>query len=126
MFRFTLNTSIKLRNRLSRSTFSTTSRGSVSAHMLPVIMIYQVKVLEIINFPFFAFPYRNDLRLYFRVPPRVPLAINLLLWAISLSIMFIIIFGVPGGKLSLVTTSLYVSFGHLGKYHRSRRFLVLK
>jgi hypothetical protein len=57
-----------------------------------------------------------------RVPPRVPLVVNLLLWAISLSIMFIIIFGVSGGKLSLVTTSLYVSFGHTGKYNCSRRF----
>lgn len=56
------------------------------------------------------------------MPPRVPLVVNLLLWAVSLSIMFIIIFGVSGGKLSLVTTSLYVSFGHLGKYLRSRRF----
>lgn len=55
-----------------------------------------------------------------RTPPRVPFVVNLLLWAISLSIMFIIIFGVPDGKLSIMTTSLYVSFGHLGKYRRSK------
>lgn len=51
-----------------------------------------------------------------KVPPKVPYAMNVMLWAISLFILFIVLFGVSGGKLNLIVTSLYVSLGHTGNY----------
>lgn len=52
--------------------------------------------------------------IYFRVktPPRVPFMVNMILWAISLGILFFLIFGVWDGQLSIIMTSLYVSLGH--------------
>jgi hypothetical protein len=49
-----------------------------------------------------------------QVPPKIPMAINISLWSISLFTLFIIIFGVERGELSLVVTSFYVSLGHTG------------
>lgn len=50
-------------------------------------------------------------------PPRVPFLVNLLLWLLSLFILFIIVFGVWNGQLSVFMTSFYVSLGHTGKKH---------
>ncbi|XP_065094976.1 nose resistant to fluoxetine protein 6-like [Ochlerotatus camptorhynchus] len=47
-----------------------------------------------------------------KTPPKVPLFINLSLWAISLSILFGLVFGVWDGELSVPATALYVSLGH--------------
>lgn len=49
-----------------------------------------------------------------KVPPKVPTAVNAGLWALSLSTLVVVIFGVPSGKLSVAMTSLYVSLGHTG------------
>ena len=64
-----------------------------------------------------------------KVPPKVPYVINVMLWSISLFILFIVIFGVRGGELNLIVTSLYVSLGHTGNHPHSiissRLFLLL-
>jgi hypothetical protein len=49
-----------------------------------------------------------------KVPPKVPFAVNIALWSISLFILFVIIFGVEDGQLNVAVTSLYVSLGHTG------------
>jgi hypothetical protein len=49
-----------------------------------------------------------------KVPPKVPFAINIVLWMISLFTLFITLFGVVGGQLNVLVTSFYVSFGHTG------------
>ena len=49
-----------------------------------------------------------------KTPPKIPVVVNLILWSCSLSILFIIVFGVWEGQLSLLMTSLYVSLGHSG------------
>ena len=54
-----------------------------------------------------------------KVPPKVPYVINVMLWSISLFILFIVIFGVRGGELNLIVTSLYVSLGHTGNHPHS-------
>ena len=54
-----------------------------------------------------------------KVPPKVPFVINVMLWSISLFILFIVIFGVRGGELNLIVTSLYVSLGHTGNHTHS-------
>uniref|UniRef100_U5EF22 Putative conserved plasma membrane protein n=1 Tax=Corethrella appendiculata TaxID=1370023 RepID=U5EF22_9DIPT len=54
--------------------------------------------------------------IYFKTkkqPPKVPFLLNLFLWILSLGILFAIVFGVWNGELSVIETSLYVSFGHL-------------
>lgn len=62
-----------------------------------------------------------------KVPPKVPFSINIILWSVSLFILFIIIFGIDGGQLDLISTSLYVSFGHAGKnIHLLCNFFKLK
>lgn len=53
--------------------------------------------------------YRN------KKPPKVHPITNVVLWILSLLNLLVIVFGVMGGQLSLVMTSLYVSFGHTGK-----------
>ncbi|CAO1398931.1 unnamed protein product [Diamesa hyperborea] len=47
-----------------------------------------------------------------KTPPKIPVVVNLMLWSCSLGIIFIIVFGVWEGQLSLLMTSLYVSLGH--------------
>ncbi|XP_062560409.1 uncharacterized protein LOC134224821 isoform X3 [Armigeres subalbatus] len=47
-----------------------------------------------------------------KTPPKVPVAINLILWAFSLLILFGLVFGVWDGTLSVPMTALYVSLGH--------------
>lgn len=51
-----------------------------------------------------------------KVPPKIPFVINVGLWSASIFTLFIIIFGVQGGQLGLITTSLYVSLGHTGNH----------
>lgn len=51
-----------------------------------------------------------------KVPPKVPLVVNLGLWVLSMFTLFIVVFGVPGGELSILMTSLYVSLGHTGNH----------
>lgn len=45
-------------------------------------------------------------------PPRPSFLVNLGLWFVSLGILFIVVFGVWDGMLSLYATSFYVSLGH--------------
>lgn len=52
-----------------------------------------------------------------KTPPKIPVIVNLMLWSCSLGIIFIIVFGVWEGQLSLLMTSLYVSLGHSGMVH---------
>lgn len=47
-----------------------------------------------------------------KTPPKVPMLINILLWACSLLILFVLVFGVWDGVLSVPMTALYVSLGH--------------
>lgn len=49
-----------------------------------------------------------------KTPPKIPFIVNLLMWFVSLFILFIIVFGVWNGKLSVMMTSIYVSLGHAG------------
>lgn len=54
-----------------------------------------------------------------KTPPKIPVIVNLMLWSCSLGIIFIIVFGVWEGQLSLLMTSLYVSLGHSGNIELS-------
>jgi peptidoglycan/LPS O-acetylase OafA/YrhL len=45
-------------------------------------------------------------------PKRISTNVNVSLWIISCLGLFFIVFGVPNGKLSVIATSFYVSFGH--------------
>lgn len=56
-----------------------------------------------------------------KVPPKVPFALNILLWMLSLSILSSIIFGVAGGELSVLVTSFYVSLGHAGNIFKTQK-----
>lgn len=54
-----------------------------------------------------------------KVPPKIPFIVNVGLWSASLFTLFIIIFGVQGGQLGIITTSFYVSLGHTGNHMNS-------
>lgn len=51
----------------------------------------------------------------FKSPPKVSPFINLILWAMSLCIMFLLVFGVWNGSLNPTWTAIYVSLGHTGR-----------
>lgn len=51
----------------------------------------------------------------FKLPPKVSPFINLILWAMSLCIMFLLVFGVWNGSLNQTWTAIYVSLGHTGR-----------
>lgn len=51
----------------------------------------------------------------FKSPPKVSPFINLILWAMSLCIMFLLVFGVWNGILNPTWTAIYVSLGHTGR-----------
>lgn len=53
---------------------------------------------------------------HFKTPPRMPIIFNLLFWAISSALMFLMVFGVWNGSLSVIWTAIYVSLGHTGEY----------
>lgn len=48
-------------------------------------------------------------------PPKIPAAVNCVLWFISIGTMFLLVFGIWDGKLSITATAIYVSLGHTGK-----------
>ena len=48
-------------------------------------------------------------------PPKVPFIVNILLWVVSCTILFSLVFGVWKGELGATATSFYVSLGHTGK-----------
>ncbi|EDW63018.1 uncharacterized protein [Drosophila virilis] len=47
-----------------------------------------------------------------KTPPQISRRLNLSLWACSLGILFLVIFGVWPGELSVVNTAFYVGIGH--------------
>ncbi|TDG39414.1 hypothetical protein AWZ03_014168 [Drosophila navojoa] len=47
-----------------------------------------------------------------KTPPKISRRLNLSLWACSLGVLFLVIFGVWPGELSVVNTAFYVSIGH--------------
>lgn len=51
----------------------------------------------------------------FKSPPKIPSYINVILWIMSVAILFSLVFGVWNGTLSVAWTALYVSLGHTGK-----------
>lgn len=57
-------------------------------------------------------------------PPRVPFLLNIILWLLSIGILFSLIFGVWEGQLSIITTAFYVSIGHTGK--KTKKYLSTK
>lgn len=57
-------------------------------------------------------------------PPKITSRTNLLLWAGSIGLLFIIIFGVWNGELNAISTAFYVSIGHTGKW-TERNFATL-
>lgn len=54
--------------------------------------------------------------------PNISRSINLLLWFVSIGIMFLLVFGVWDGELNILMTSFYVSLGHSGE-HICYRFI---
>lgn len=56
----------------------------------------------------------------FKSPPKVSPFINLILWAMSLCIMFLLVFGVWNGSLNQTWTAIYVSLGHTGRQTLAR------
>lgn len=51
----------------------------------------------------------------FKTPPKVSPFINLVFWAMSLCIMFLLVFGVWNGSLDRTWTAIYISLGHSGE-----------
>lgn len=61
---------------------------------------------------------------YKAAPIKITPAINFVGWTVSLGMMFLLVFGIWNGTLSLLWTALYVSVGHTGThglYHFNRR-----
>lgn len=57
---------------------------------------------------------------YETAPIKITPAVNAVLWVLSMSIMFLLVFGVWHGTLGLSWTAMYVSVGHTGnicRYH---------
>lgn len=51
----------------------------------------------------------------YQTPPiKIKPAANFTLWVMALGVMFLLLFGVWDGSLSLQWTALYVSVGHTG------------
>lgn len=48
-------------------------------------------------------------------PPAITPFINCVLWAMSMCIMFLLVFGVWNGTLNVIWTAIYVSLGHTGE-----------
>lgn len=51
---------------------------------------------------------------HFKTPPKINRKMNILLWTVSLGILFLTLFGVWNGSLSVMGTAFYVSLGHTG------------
>lgn len=50
----------------------------------------------------------------YKAPPKISLSTNAFLWFSSLLMMFIVVFGVWNGTLSVGWTAIYVSLGRTG------------
>ncbi|XP_055380628.1 uncharacterized protein LOC129611475 [Condylostylus longicornis] len=48
----------------------------------------------------------------YKTPPKVPFLLNIVLWILSVGLLFILIFGVWNGQLNILATAFYVSVGH--------------
>lgn len=51
---------------------------------------------------------------YKAAPIKITPAINAIVWSVSLGTMFLLVFGIWNGTLSLLWTALYVGVGHTG------------
>lgn len=57
-------------------------------------------------------------------PAAITPFINVVLWVMSIGVMFLLVFGVWNGTLNLVWTALYVSLGHSGESFLNVYFLL--
>jgi hypothetical protein len=97
-----------------------TSHGNDSDHILWVSKEWILLTTQ--NIIFFCFSQHTPgmiagyILYRVKVPPKIPFIVNVGLWSASLFTLFIIIFGVQGGQLGVITTSFYVSLGHTGNH----------